>query len=305
MKAAHQLKLVSGQSEQESEVEEIFARRGEEIVCQFSRAFKTDNEEAIHDLRVAIRRFRTALKDLKPLLIRKTVRPLNKALKRLSARAGNVRDHDVAMKLLKKHRGETEDPWIIAGLDRMIGRRQDRRDRAFHSFKKHADRKKIEKVTEKIRSLASTAHDENGDLTKILQEVLTGRRADFLDLIPKIYHPFDQDGQHLLRMAAKALRYSLEISEDLTRDTDGPSPSEKIAKMQDHLGKVHDCDVWIDELNKGLRREYRKGSSDRSDFVAAEWLLGKLIKLRSQKYREALDLWTEWRTNGFLDKLCS
>jgi hypothetical protein len=42
-----------------------------------------------------------------------------------------------------------------------------------------------------------------------------------------------------------------------------------------------------------------------ADRAAAEWLLSEFVRRRSKAYRKALEVWSEWETSNFLEKLKS
>jgi len=72
------------------------------LAFQIGRAIKSHNAESVHDLRVTIRRFVQALRVLKPCFRGKELRKVRRELKRIMAVAGEVRNHDIALKLLAK-----------------------------------------------------------------------------------------------------------------------------------------------------------------------------------------------------------
>ncbi len=56
--------------------------------------------------------------------------------------------------------------------------------------------------------------------------------------------PYEVHGLHNLRIAAKRLRYTLEIFEDVLPST-GQAITKELAQIQDELGALHDSDVMI------------------------------------------------------------
>jgi len=59
---------------------------------------------------------------------------------------------------------------------------------------------------------------------------------------------------HEMRIAAKRLRYTMEIFSDLYQDG-LKKPIQKVKKLQDLLGDMHDCDVWLDLLPHFMEEE--------------------------------------------------
>ena len=69
----------------------------EKVFAELERASTHPDEEAVHDLRVAIRRFSQALQVFAPLLPDKGVRKIRRRLKVVLDAAAAVRDLDVGM----------------------------------------------------------------------------------------------------------------------------------------------------------------------------------------------------------------
>ncbi|MCQ1538422.1 CHAD domain-containing protein [Methanocalculus taiwanensis] len=59
---------------------------------------------------------------------------------------------------------------------------------------------------------------------------------------------------HEMRIAAKRLRYTMEIFSDLYPDA-LKKPIQVVKKLQDLLGDMHDCDVWLDVLPHFMEEE--------------------------------------------------
>ena len=57
-------------------------------------------------------------------------------------------------------------------------------------------------------------------------------------------HPYDVQGLHNLRIAAKRVRYTLEVFEEALPEACKPIVDE-LAQLQDELGAVHDSDVMV------------------------------------------------------------
>ena len=54
-----------------------------------------------------------------------------------------------------------------------------------------------------------------------------------------------------MRIAAKRLRYTMEICGDLYKGS-LDEPIKKVRKLQTLLGKIHDCDVWVQDIQAFL-----------------------------------------------------
>ena len=75
--------------------------------------------------------------------------------------------------------------------------------------------------------------------------------ADSLDT------PDHIEGHHYLRIAVKKLRYSLELFSPLL-EGQLDAYIKQIKPLQTLLGDIHDCDVWGEQINDFISREYER-----------------------------------------------
>ena len=71
------------------------------LAYQVNQTARTGSEDAVHDLRVAIRRFTQCLRTFEQLIPRHEARKVRHRLKAVMKLAASVRDHDVAIDLFK------------------------------------------------------------------------------------------------------------------------------------------------------------------------------------------------------------
>ena len=72
------------------------------LASQVSRATRTGDAEAIHDLRVAVRRLSRCLRVFAPFYPTRSWKPMRRHLSSLMDACGSVRDRDIAIELLEK-----------------------------------------------------------------------------------------------------------------------------------------------------------------------------------------------------------
>ena len=82
-------------------VEEQTAKLQRKLAKEVSRAVEDQGEEAIHDLRVAIRRLNRGLQVFSKLFPKRPRKEVRSRLHELMDAAGEVRDRDIAAELLK------------------------------------------------------------------------------------------------------------------------------------------------------------------------------------------------------------
>ena len=72
------------------------------LASQLNRAARTGDAEAIHDLRVAVRRLSRCLRVFAPFYPARTWKPMRRRLSGLMDACASVRDRDIAIELLQK-----------------------------------------------------------------------------------------------------------------------------------------------------------------------------------------------------------
>lgn len=204
------------------------------LMLEAGRAVKSGGIEAVHDLRVAVRKFRQILKILKPWLPPEESQLLRGEMKDLMARAGEVRDLDIAVDLLRKLH--------VPKNRRILAEIHERRGAAAHALQAcirdfrvrdtaAAWRRalKVQKPAKAPQAADAAADILPGMLKTYLRR---GSRAARGSASPKQLHRF--------RIATKEIRYTLDIFASLYGDAIGDF-SEKLKKLQTDLGAIHDC----------------------------------------------------------------
>ncbi len=86
--------------------------------------------------------------------------------------------------------------------------------------------------------------DPDGPLGDQLERIVRVRTAELFAFMPRASDPAEVAHLHDMRIAAKRLRYILELSEE----SFGPyaaAASKRVKELQDLLGEMHDCDVTL------------------------------------------------------------
>src|SRR5258706_6958911 len=88
-----------------------------DLLEKVPEARSADSKKGIHDLRVAVKRFREAIRLFRPVLRKKTFRRHREWIEELNDALGEVRDRDVALVQLRKlTAGLAERPGSVAEL---------------------------------------------------------------------------------------------------------------------------------------------------------------------------------------------
>jgi CHAD domain-containing protein len=260
--------------------------------------------EMIHDLRVGVRRLRSALRDFKPLLDKESFKPLKKDLKKIADALGQVRDEDVAIEALEKLRDKAATETLKEQIGIYMQQRKVYRQKACSELVEILTVEKLDELqntlSEKLEEARNSKERAETSFKSFGKKVISKNLCEFEELSAVLYDPFDVNRLHRLRIAAKRLRYAMNIfvvcwGEELDYFV------KPIAKMQSFLGDTHDCDEWIGKLLALLRDESE--GSDKFKREALFWLLSSFFERRNTEYSSALELWTNWQAEFFLPRL--
>lgn len=284
---------------------EVLNLRFDEVLSYAWAVTVAWNVNAVHDMRVALRRLRTALRDLDPLIDEKPLKRVRQDLKKISDKLGMVRDEDVAIIALEKMLVDIDRPEIREGLEFIISEKRARREIDHSQLLKTLAAIPLTDLRERFAiRIRDSLRQQDLFSPRSLKEVgsiVINRHLDTVSVLgPVIYEPFETERLHDLRLASKRLRYALELFGPAWDGGLDDSAAE-IAKLQSFLGDVHDCDVWTETLTKKLT-DKKKAKPD-SRTAAAAWLLSKFVRKRAKAYSSALKLWNEWQSNSLIDRL--
>jgi CHAD domain-containing protein len=314
MAKAKQIPRVDGDAPAGECIQLLLNFRLDEMRALRDQALDWKDPEGVHDMRVASRRLRCALRDFLPYLRK---RPLSRSLREIKVIAsslGRVRDHDVAIMALEKVAAKAP-PEVAAGICVFANCRRAGLEQAHQKLIHALDHSALTQLKSKfLQSLAAavtTAAPERKTAREpatissvtyrdVGRLVIVRRLEKFEELSKGLYRPLRVKPLHDLRIAAKHLRYALELFE-VCWEREGAGllrlVATKVAALQSSLGSLHDCDLWIEnfgdsamEVESGLNFDQR---------ATSVWLLSHFVKLRGKHLSRALTQWNEWETQGF------
>lgn len=234
--------------------------------------------EFLHDFRVAIRRTRSGLGQVKKVLPRHITDRAKKDFAWLGSITGPTRDLDVYLLYEKNYRTRLPDG-LQSGLDIFFADISERRIIERRKLVQHMQSVKYSKIL-------SSWHDylysesENGETENSGNPVidLAG------DIISRKYRKIIKDGKaitlsspdehlHRLRIECKKLRYILEFFSSLFPRKDMKKVIKLLKRLQNNLGDFNDLSVQQDML-RNYHTTLRPGSRKNQDLAAA---LGGLL----------------------------
>ena len=278
-------------------------------MCSFrADALNWKDPEGVHSMRVASRRIRSTLRSFMPYLNKRSLAPIVKQIKSIADALGEVRDQDVAIQALEDLSAEAPKQFSST-LERLIESRNARRDEARHELKKTIAKDFLKELSGQFEASITSAFQPDATANEQVSEPLyidvartiIGDRLDELEhLSHSLFNPDDPGPLHEMRIAAKRLRYAIELfAECLPSDIE--AFAKEAAHLQTELGQLHDCDVWIADFRKRISGSRKL--SDRTDAEAFVWLFTHYQNLRNKHYQEAFSRWSSWRADNLSAKL--
>jgi len=247
-------------------------------------AVRNGEPQGLHDLRVAMRRIRSALATFRPVLDRSVTEPLREELKWVSGRLGEARDADVAA----DHTDRLIDDADLAGLEEeaVSGLRARLRidaaasadvvDETLDSQRYAAAIVLLDELvvhppfTEKAeRKARKVAGKRVRHEVRRLQERVVAARMPIDASDPEAPHDADEHVTrlHAVRKAAKRLRYAAETAGPVTGKAIRRT-GKQAKRIQSVLGDHHDAVI--------TRSTLRHLAVDEASGEAAAFLLGHL-----------------------------
>jgi CHAD domain-containing protein len=280
-------------------------------------ALEWADPEGVHDMRVASRRVRSALRDFNPYLRKRRLASAAAELKRVADALGMVRDEDVAIVALEELQREAPEE-VAVGIAELVRERRARQGSARAELVYAMTEEKLAELEadfaaaleRAIEARKKKATADAPGFRAVGREIILARLKELRELSGCLYRPFEADALHEMRIAAKRLRYAMELfaacyGEELT------AHAAEVSELQTSLGELHDCDIWLEGFGRMLRefkkREERAASTVVAPIArkrrAAVWLLRHFARARMKHFGNALLRWHEWEASGFFAQL--
>lgn len=267
-----------------------------------------DDIEDIHDLRVATRRIRTALDIFSTLFSKKKTKTWQDGMRTITRQFGKSRDLDVQIDFLEHFLDTIQDRHHLAGIRRIYLRLIQKRNAIESSLGKHtADILKDKAFDDLCTSMQKAViEDEQScfpqELFQLAFNTILTTLDQFLYYEIFIQYPEKVHELHLMRIAAKKLRYTLEIflplyegKMDIFLDV--------MRSVQQQLGEIRDCDVWLSFIPAFLEKEkqrtaryYGNTAVMRRLNPGIKYLYENRHAERQSKYCHFIQQWRTWRS---------
>ena len=222
------------------------------LAYQIGSAIRRRDAGSIHDLRVSIRRFTQALKLFRDYFGTKETKRMRRRLKGSMSVAGELRDVDIALKLLSNR--SASDPDSVR--ERLQQRRKETERRLVSELKRWRAHGWSAKWRNGLR--AARATNPSGTVDELCAEKIAPMVKKLLKRGSEAARKNASSGElHEFRITAKGFRYTLEIFSSVYGARAGGALSQ-ITAVQDLLGAVNDCRIvraMVSELGGDVKFE--------------------------------------------------
>ncbi len=248
---------------------EAMLQRLEALGKEKDGAARAEDIECVHRMRVASRRLRTALELFGDCLPRRRVKEWAREVRRVTRSLGQARDADVQVLFVEQFLAGVEDDKARPGLARLLLRLRQHRaalqQSVLKALRRVGESGLIDRMTDSLLRLRAKQRLERAEdappLTDALLErarrTIAARLEELLAYEPFLRQPQAAERHHAMRIAAKHLRYAMEIFEPLLERALA-EPVRWARKLQSVLGEIHDCDVWLERLPEFLDQERQR-----------------------------------------------
>jgi CHAD domain-containing protein len=251
---------------------------------KLEQAASDADEDAVHDMRVAIRRVRALLRIGRPFFPRKRLAPLDDRARETAQALGAVRDLDVILMHAAAYAAAQPDGGT--GVLGWIEQLRTRRAAAHEALRAYLAGKRFRRLEAEFRAfLAQDA--PRGPGSPRLRDVLPGALWEQYGLLRR-YEARERgtpESLHALRIEIKRWRYLMEFFQTVLGKRVVPA-IQLAVRAQDHLGRLHDAWVAL-----GLLRGY----------IAEQVPLDAAALVAMTGYLTALQQEVESLTAGFED----
>ena len=304
----HRIKGIDCGSAAAVGIHKALNERFEEMSRLRRDAIKWKDPEGVHSMRVASRRLRSAVSDFMPYVNKRSLSSITKQIRSIADALGEVRDQDVAILALEELESETP-PEFCPTLQKLIDARKQIRRGSRQELKKILVKDRMKELSDDFDKALTAATKLKGGLSSspyshsfkdVAKAIIRDRLGELENLSTSLYQPLDATQLHEMRLGAKRLRYAVEMFASCWDSGIVPF-AKNCARLQGALGRLHDCDVWIQSFRQEIQES--KKIKLREQTEAFIWLFTHFNNLRHSHFQESFSLWKTWEKDQLSEKL--
>jgi CHAD domain-containing protein len=206
-----------------------------------------EDQDAIHDLRVAIRRFQQCIRMFAQFFEPAKIKKIKRRLRKLMDLCGAARNYDIGFEVLKE--AGVDDPHVVAAMEKERGRANKELVRGLPSWRKR-------QTTRRWRAELLPKGEEPG-----IWETGEAPGPNARRVLPALAQQLFRDGDaaavpesthqelHRFRLQVKRFRYTLELFEPVYRAEMNLGIA-MLRGLQDRLGAISDCGATLQVVKK-------------------------------------------------------
>jgi len=280
---------------------------------------QAEDIEYVHRMRVASRRLRSVLPLLAECLSPQQCHKWRRRLRRVTRALGAARDTDVQSEFVQTFLAACADEHERVGIARLLLRLRQRRQALQASVLEAMDwlessafpTKMARTLCQLVRDTCSydVAGTTAGESYRRTRQAILAEVKALEAYEPYVEQPECGAELHAMRIAAKRLRYTLETFAPLYQ-SELLEPIRRIRTLQDLLGDIHDCDVWVHDLAQFLEEE----QAHTLEYYGQTEVFARLVpgvsalqhnrqQYRAQRYQEFAAFWHLVQTQGVWRRL--
>src|SRR5262245_23349684 len=234
-------------------------------------AAQAGDESSVHEARVASRRLRGVLPVIGASTDAGTLGRAQRQVRRITRALGPVRELDVSLGLLAEFekKGAAPSRAVARVRDALMAQRVSRRRQMLDAITPT----RLDKLRKRLVRVAvpDPKHEARpNEVSEALRQA--GARAAILrSSIDRAGQLYLAERLHRVRVAAKKLRYALEILRELTHSR-ATARIKRVKAQQDLLGRINDLEVVIDRtraVQEGLAASNRRGTIELDGLIRA------------------------------------
>jgi CHAD domain-containing protein len=262
--------------------------------------------EYVHRARVATRRFRAAMKFFDECFDARSGKRWRREIRRLTRELGDARDKDVQIEYVRSALAEVHEPQYVPGIARLLvtfeRQRESLQVRVLRALDRFRESRTAEEISAAIKPMAGRG--TTGPSQRVLQraeEQIVSQLDELLSYQSSLANAADQQQHHAMRIAAKRLRYTMEICRGAYAGRLDPFLA-SVKQVQGFLGEIHDRDVWGAQLDTLLADERDQLASIYGHDKPLERIKPGIEHLRRERAGDRDRLFDQLA--GYWEKLC-
>lgn len=243
---------------------------------------KDQDTEFLHDYRVAIRKTRSALSQIKDVMSPEHNLRFKKVFSFIGKKSNNLRDLDVFLLNEQKYRSLITDE-LQKGYNYIVKSVIEKRKQAFEKFKEEVTtdsyQKKLirwEVFLESMTEKAMHGPQASINIKELANTTITSQYSKVIDYGMKVLETHDTNELHNLRIECKKLRYLLEFFKKLYPPEKINKLIKQLKKIQDSLGLFNDLSVHMDFFMELTETIQGNTQQKKQALVTAGYLVGLL-----------------------------